>query len=343
VAESSWPDPANGRVVDDAGFEALGVVLGPYGGVRGDFTSPALVYGDSSGRQVKVVADRYALVRGHVWYSGPTIVTVPIGANTSGSTRTDLVVLRYSRTTYNVTLQVVAGTPGSGAPSPTQNTGTTGVWELPLATVSVANNASTISAANVTYVAPHIGSGGMMRSPSSAALSYIPSSHPAQLVALDTGELWAKNTGGVWNTMGMVGTQLYTATLTATTTNPTLGSGGLAEGRYTIFNGKWCAIRGTIKFGTSGVSAGSGQYLVNLPFPASSQIANGNSTVGSIIFRDTAPSLVIGFGVCYIAAGSSQMGLYGYTSSSSGTIRDNAPFTWAANDDISFSMVYEMA
>src|ERR1044072_4903738 len=102
----------------------MGIQLGAFAGVLGDFTSPQLIYGDSSGLQIKVGADRYALVRGHTWWSGSSIFTKAITSNSSGSPRIDLVVRRLSRTTWDVTVTVVTGTPGSGAPSPTQNTGT---------------------------------------------------------------------------------------------------------------------------------------------------------------------------------------------------------------------------
>lgn len=168
----------------------MGAQLGAYAGVLGDFTSPQLIFGDSSGRQVKVAADRYALVRGHTWWSGSTIVTKSIGANSSGSTRIDLVVLRLSRTTWDVTVEVVAGTPGGGAPSPTQGAGTTGTWELPLATVSVANGAASISAANVTYVAPHLSpDGGGLRLATEAAAAFIPSPLTGMLATVTDGTL----------------------------------------------------------------------------------------------------------------------------------------------------------
>lgn len=160
MAEDSWPSPADGRVVNDVGFEKLGAALGPYHGVMGDFTSPQLIYGDSSGRQIKVAADRYALVRGHIWWSGSSIFTVAIAANASGSTRVDLVVLRLDRTTWDVNLIVIAGTPGAGAPTSTTLQGTTGAWDMTLALVTVASGASTITAANVQYVGPHLDPGG---------------------------------------------------------------------------------------------------------------------------------------------------------------------------------------
>lgn len=198
MAESSWPSPSNGRVVDDAGWEKMGIHLGPSGGVYGDFTSPQLIYGDSSGRQVKIAADRYALVRGHIWYSGSSIVTKSIGANSSGSTRIDLVVLRLSRTTWDVTCEVVAGTPGGGAPAPTQNTGTTGTFELPLATVTVANGASSISAANVTYVGPHLNGDGSLLVPSVAALAYVPSPLAGQRATVTGSNIARAYTGSAW-------------------------------------------------------------------------------------------------------------------------------------------------
>lgn len=171
MAESSWPSPDDGRVIDDAEFEKWAIAGGPSAVVG--YTDQAVVYGDSSGRQVKVAAEKYAQVRGHTWYSGSSIVTKSIAANSSGSTRVDLVVLRLTRSTWNVTCEIVAGVPGAGAPSPTQDTGTTGVWELPIATVSVANGAATISAANVTFVAMCMGSDGMISVPLDSALTWV--------------------------------------------------------------------------------------------------------------------------------------------------------------------------
>jgi hypothetical protein len=194
VAESSWPSPSNGRTVTDIQYEKIGIGTGPVAGVIGDFTSPQLIYGDSSGRQIKVAADRYAVVGGHIWWSGSSIVTTAIAANASGSTRTDLVVLRLSRTTWDVNLVVIAGTPGSGAPSPVQNVGTTGSFDLPLATVTVASGTATITAGNVAYVAAHLGQEGVPRSPSQAALAYIPLKYPGMRALMSDGTRWQYRT-----------------------------------------------------------------------------------------------------------------------------------------------------
>lgn len=187
MAESSWPSPSNGRVVDDSQYEKLGIGPGAPAGVLGGFTTPQLVSGDSSGMQVKVAADRYAEVRGHIWWSGSTIFTKAIAANASGSTRVDLVVLRLSRTTWDVTCTVITGTPGSGAPAPVQDLTTTGNFDLPLATVTVTSGASSITAGNVVYIAAHmLGDGGGYQVPSVAALPYIPVAGMGQKATLSS-------------------------------------------------------------------------------------------------------------------------------------------------------------
>jgi hypothetical protein len=199
VAESSWPSPSNGHIVDDIQYEKLGMSYGPSGGVVGDFTSPQLIYGDSSGRQIKVAADRYALVRGHEWWSGSSIFTVAIGANASGSTRIDLVVLRLSRTTWDVTVTVIAGTPGSGVPpAAVQNTGTTGSWDLPLATVTVTNGAATITAGNVVYVGTHLNGAGGFLVPSVAALAYVPTPLAGQQAVVTGSGIVRTYNGTAW-------------------------------------------------------------------------------------------------------------------------------------------------
>lgn len=217
MAESSWPSPSNGRVVNDAQYERLGMSYGPVAGMVGRFETPAVVFADSTGMQIKVSADRYALVRGHEWYSGSTIFTKAIEANSSGSTRTDLVVLRLSRTTWNVTIEVLPGTPG--VPTPTQDLGSTGVYDLPLATVTVANGAATISAANVTYLAAHLcqdGSGYLV--PSYAALAYIPESALGQRAYVTDGRSYTHNGVGWGPTPGISYTVLINDDQTNVTT-----------------------------------------------------------------------------------------------------------------------------
>jgi hypothetical protein len=152
VAEDSWQSPNHSSGgVSDIELEQL---YFPFtaNAIVGSPSDTTVAYGDSSGLNVKIRAGKHASVRGFHWSSGGTDITKTIGANSSGSTRIDLLVLRLDRSTWDVRAAVVAGTPGSGAPAATQNTGTSGVWELPIAQVTVANGAASISAGNVKPV-----------------------------------------------------------------------------------------------------------------------------------------------------------------------------------------------
>jgi len=101
-------------------------------------------YADSSGRQVLVRTGR-AIVRG-VFYENTTTKTVAIAANSTGSTRLDRIVLKLDPTANTVT--AVAKTGSTSPPALTQDD--TGVWEMPLARVTVANGATGIAAGQVT-------------------------------------------------------------------------------------------------------------------------------------------------------------------------------------------------
>jgi hypothetical protein len=71
--------------------------------------------------------------------------------------------------------------------------------------------------------------------------------------------------------------QTYTPSLTATTTDPTLGTAGIAEGwYYQIFDQIYTG--GELRFDT-GFTAGSGTYLVSLPFPAKT-LTPPSTTIG---------------------------------------------------------------
>lgn len=80
-------------------------------------------------------------------YINDANVDLLIGANSSGSTRVDYVILRLNRTANTLVLAVLAGIAGAGAPALTQVSG--GTWEFPLAQITVPNNASSIVAGNI--------------------------------------------------------------------------------------------------------------------------------------------------------------------------------------------------
>lgn len=149
MAERSWPSPNHGtpaRAVTDAEYPHLA----PWAS-DGIFQSGSdVVYANSSGLEVHVRADKYGIVQAHAWTSGTAEFALAVAANASGATRVDTVVLRLDRSTWDVTIEVRQGTPGAGPPMLARDAGDTGLWEIPVADVTVDNGAATIAAGKVT-------------------------------------------------------------------------------------------------------------------------------------------------------------------------------------------------
>lgn len=81
--------------------------------------------------------------------------------------------------------------------------------------------------------------------------------------------------GTSWIVMGSHTVFSFTPTLTATTTNPTIGTTGSARlGYYTRGPNSVVTYTFNIEFGT-GMTPGSGQYLISLPITAASQMGGG--------------------------------------------------------------------
>lgn len=148
MAETSFP-VAGGAGVTDAAYERLmGPITGSgrYGfGVTASQFSTPLIFADNSGRQVKAYANQSAIVRGFRWESGTTPPVLALDANTSGNPRLDLIVLRLDRSNFTVRLGKTKGTPAAvpAAPAAIQDAGTSGVYELPVATVRVTSSGTT--------------------------------------------------------------------------------------------------------------------------------------------------------------------------------------------------------
>ncbi len=150
MAESSFPTPSNGRAITEAQYEKLMAAV-QASGLVGTPALPALVYGDGSGRQVKIRANRAALLKGRYWESGTTETTIPIAANSTGAVRRDMLVLGLSRTSWNVSAYVKLGS--TTLPALTQDVGTTGTYEIPLAQVNVAPGATSLASGDVVPLA----------------------------------------------------------------------------------------------------------------------------------------------------------------------------------------------
>lgn len=113
------------------------------------------VFADSTGMNVKVRSG-YAMVRGH-FYKSDAQETLTIGAAASNP-RNDLIVLRLDPTTANsIVLAVKAGTAAASPVDPALTQTDEDVFEFPIARVTVAANATTISAANVTDLRQYMG------------------------------------------------------------------------------------------------------------------------------------------------------------------------------------------
>lgn len=240
MAESSWPTTAGSRVVDDAQYEHLAWGWSRADGILGNTGDTSVVFGDSSGRQVKVRSGKRGFVRGRGWYSGTSDNILSIAANASGSTRLDVVVLRLTRSTWAVTAAIVQGTPGAGVPAITQDAtgGTTGVWEIPLAVVTVANGAATISAGNVADTTWY-SHGDRMVLTSTASVQPLATAY-VEMRHSDTGNLW-ESASGVWRrgpwqaAWGVIGGQRYNAgTNLAAGISTTETLGGLSSGSVTL-------------------------------------------------------------------------------------------------------------
>ncbi|GAA3750767.1 hypothetical protein [Micromonospora maritima] len=166
MAFTSFPRPDyNGGFVTEYEHELLTCKSVP-DGVHGFPTDPAPVIADAGVRTVRVRAGVDGNLRGGAFQSGATDTVLPqLAANTSGSPRIDLVVARLNRSDYSITPVVITGTPAANpvAPSPVRNLGPAGFFDLPLAAVRVAHNASTIAAGDVTTKCWYLGSDGQIR------------------------------------------------------------------------------------------------------------------------------------------------------------------------------------
>lgn len=123
----------------------------------------------------------------------------------------------------------------------------------------------------------------------------------------------------------------WTPALTASTTNPTLGTGGSTAGRYGRIQKVVVGI-GLVAFGTAGTAAGSGLYYVSLPITARFagevigdwQAYDGTSLwrVGSLISDTTTRAYMMYEGTF---------------------VGNTAPWAWSTSDFIRFSFTYEAA
>jgi hypothetical protein len=142
-------------------------------------------------------------------------------------------------------------------------------------------------------------------------------------------------TAATLNTIGAAW-ETWTPTLTASTTNPTLGTGSSAAGRYGRVN-KEVYGNAQISFGTSGTNAGSGFYYVSLPVTAQ---ASG-VVIGTYQAYDASTGTVdVGM---ILADTTSRAAFYRNGVGGNGVIGSTIPWAWAASDFIRIWFTYEAA
>jgi hypothetical protein len=141
--------------------------------------------------------------------------------------------------------------------------------------------------------------------------------------------------GAAWYEIGPFGAwSSYTPVLTASSSNPTLGSGSSATGRYQRL-GRRVTFEAQITFGTSGTATGSGTYRVSVP--ATIDSAWWGHTIGNAVLIDTGTpyprSVSVGADGTYVE-------MY---SEASAAVTHAVPFSWAASDIIRITGTYEAA
>lgn len=139
--------------------------------------------------------------------------------------------------------------------------------------------------------------------------------------------------------------QSYTAQLTGSSIDPTLGAGGYSIGYYYRFM-DWVYAWGEFRFGTSGTAPGTGIFAVNLPLIADISLVSSNGTParGSIVGdgflwddssdagkRPLSVQLFTPTSVCFLRT-------LGDTSSE--FIYSGSPITWTINDGLTWSARY---
>ena len=134
----------------------------------------------------------------------------------------------------------------------------------------------------------------------------------------------------------------YTPVLTATTTDPTLGTGSSSVGGYSRIQ-NLIVYRFSIAFGSSGVNAGSGSYEVSLPVNA---VVVGNFytwSAGQTSFYDQSANKPY-FGPAWIQASTKLRITYqtGWNDQMS-TVGGATPVVPAANDVLSGLVIYQAA
>jgi hypothetical protein len=135
------------------------------------------------------------------------------------------------------------------------------------------------------------------------------------------------------NPQGYPGWFDYTPTLKATSSDPTLGSGSSSAGSFSVV-GATTFVRVGFVFGSSGASAGSGDYYIDAP--VGTIHASSQRFVGSCFAYDSGVSGKIG--VADLDAATERC--YFWIDSTTARVSNTIPQTWANNDQLHIEFSY---
>ena len=125
----------------------------------------------------------------------------------------------------------------------------------------------------------------------------------------------------------------YTPTWTGSVSNPAIGDGTI-KGHYTR-EGRTVTATVTLTMGAT-TTYGSGLWRVSVPF---TKAAIDPISIGAVYMVDDGTTYRVG--TCMLDGGSDSV--YLVADSSSGLVNATTPFTWAANDSLSFTVTYVAA
>jgi CheY-specific phosphatase CheX len=128
----------------------------------------------------------------------------------------------------------------------------------------------------------------------------------------------------------------FTVTWTASTTNPVLNNGTLV-GKY-VRVGKMCYVRYRLVVGST-TTTGSGNWRFSLPFTAQTNSLNDGAPAGGY----SEDNGVAGYRIVACAIPSAGTYVEPQNGTGNSSYSPTVPFTWATNDYLQFSLVYEVA
>ena len=134
----------------------------------------------------------------------------------------------------------------------------------------------------------------------------------------------------------------YTALLTATGTNPTLGTGALNSSRYARIQ-NLIIYQYFVQFGSSGVNAGSGGYKISLPVPAAGTTSYYEIVGGQTAFFDSSAVTIYYANAWFNDVNNAVLIWQSGFNSSLNNLTAASPVIPAANDAFSGLLIYKAA